>query len=217
LTGSLLQAASPADTTAASLERAYDSFALTYEGNRGLFDMTEVLGDFRARLPGVGDLLDLGCGAGEPFSRTFVEHGWRATGVDLSRAMLELAARYVPQMNRIHGDMRSVSFPRDSFDAICAIYSLFHVSAADHPALFARMRGWLRPGGMLLFTYASRAYTGQDRFDGYRSFMGRELYYSHVTPSELVAQLDAAGLELVEARERSLGGETFLWVTARSR
>jgi cyclopropane fatty-acyl-phospholipid synthase-like methyltransferase len=215
MTGSSEQASAPADAAAASLARTYDAFALTYESSRGLFDMTEVLGDFHARLPAAGDLLDLGCGAGEPFSREFVERGWRVTGVDLSGAMLELAARYVPQMSRIQGDMRAVSLPRHSFDAICAIYSLFHVSAVDHPALFARMRDWLRPGGVLLFTYATRAYTGQDRFDGYKSFMGQELYYSHVTPSELVAQLDAAGLELVEARERSLGGETFLWVTAR--
>ena len=47
--------------------------------------------------------------------------------------------------------------------------------------------------------------------------MGRELCCSHVTATELVAQLDAARLEPVEARERSLGGETFLWVTARRR
>ena len=214
--GSSPPASPPADRTAGFLAAAYDAFAVTYERNRGHFDMTDVLGDFRARLPAAGDLLDLGCGAGEPFARDFVERGWGVTGVDVSRAMLDLAARYVPQMNRIEGDMRSVELAPNAFDAICAVYSVFHVPVVDHPALFARMRNWLRPGGVLLFTYATRSYTGQDRFDGHMSFMGRELYYSHATPSELVAQLHAAGLELVEARERSLGGETFLWVTARA-
>jgi len=198
-----------------SLAQAYDAFALTYERNRGQFDMTAVLDGFLARLPARGHLLDLGCGAGEPFARTFLERGWQVTGVDFSPAMLALAGRYAPAMTRILADMREVAFPERAFDAIAAVYSLFHVPRAEHPALFARMRAWLQPGGILLFTYATRAYTGQDRFEGYKTFMERELFYSHATPGELHAQLETAGLAVLEARERPIGGETFLWVTAK--
>lgn len=113
--------------------------------------MSDVLGDFAGRLPACGNLLDLGCGAGEPFACEFPRRGWDVTGVDFSARMLELA---------------------------------------------------------------TRAYTGQDRFDGHITFMGRELYYSHVTRPELDAQLVAAGFSVIEARERSIGGETFLWVTS---
>lgn len=197
-----------------SLAQAYDAFALTYERSRGQFDMTAVLDGFLARLPARGHLLDLGCGAGEPFARTFLERGWQVTGVDFSPAMLELAGRYAPAMTPILADMRAVDFPARTFDAIAAVYSLFHVPRAEHPALFARMHEWLRPSGVLLLTYATRAYTGQDRFEGTKRFMDRELFYSHATPEELHAQLEAAGLAVLEARERSIGGEAFLWVTA---
>lgn len=205
----------PFSGVATEIAAAYDKFAHTYEVNRGLFDMNDVLREFVNRLPAHGELLDLGCGAGEPFASSFLGRHWYVTGVDVSGAMLKLAACYAPKMMRIYADMRDVDFAPESFDAICAIYSLFHVPSHDHPALFTRMREWLHPGGHLLFTYATAAYTGQPRFDGHKAFMGNELYYSHATTDELLTQLTQAGLELVEARERAIGGETFLWVTAR--
>lgn len=198
----------------ARLQDIYDGFAETYEQNRGLFDMSAVFDAFNARLgPAGGALLDLGCGAGEPFARGFVDRGWRVTGVDFSTRMLELAARYVPEMQTLHADMREVDFAAASFDAITAIYSLFHVPRADHPALFQRFHAWLRPAGNALFTYATRAYTGADEFDGDKEFMGQRLFYSHTTPAALRTLLEATGF-VVEAMEpRDIGGEEFLWVT----
>lgn len=201
---------------AARLAATYDTFAKDYDANRGAFDMSEVLAHLASRLPATGRLLDLGCGAGEPVAASFLERGWQVTGVDFSAAFLELASRYVPAMARIHADMREARFPPRSFEAVTAIYSLFHVPRADHGALFARIGEWLVPGGVFHFTYATRAYTGADRFDGPKMFLGRELHYSHATPTEMVADLAAAGLGLAEARERDIGGETFLWVTAAS-
>lgn len=93
-----------------TLQESHNSFADTYERNRGQFDMGPVFEDFWQRLdmPG-GAALDLGCGAGEPFARTFIERGWRVTGVDFSARMLQLAERYVPDMQRIHVDFMGQS------------------------------------------------------------------------------------------------------------
>jgi ubiquinone/menaquinone biosynthesis C-methylase UbiE len=198
------------------IQRIYDDLAATYEAGRGAFDTTPVLDAFHRRLPpGGGHLLDLGCGAGEPTARLFIEHGWRVTGVDFSPAMLGLAARMVPQMTRIQGDMREVELPEAGFDAVTLIYSLFHVPRQDHPALFAKLFRWLRPGGRLLFTYATKEYTGQDEFDGDKEFLGRPLFYSHTTPLRLRDQLEAAGFACESAAYRDIGGETFLWVTVQ--
>ena len=66
-----------------TLQEIYDGFAETYEENRGLFDMTEVFDPFYAGLKAKqGRLLDVGCGAGEPFARFFIDRGWTVTGVD---------------------------------------------------------------------------------------------------------------------------------------
>lgn len=197
-----------------SLQEIYDKFAATYEKSRGLFDMSEILNSFYGCLKvKKGRLLDMGCGAGEPFARFFIDHGWRVTGVDFSGQMLSLAAKYVPEMKTICADMREVEFTPDNFEAITAIYSLFHIPRNDHAALFKKFYLWLRPRGKMLFTYATKEYTGSDEFDGYKEFLGQELYYSHKTPDELYADLENTGFNIDSADYREIGGETFLWVT----
>ena len=206
----------PSPTPAAALEAAYDALAADYEAGRDQFDMTQVFEPFYRRLvanrPDGGHLLDLGCGAGEPMARLFIERGWRVTGVDLSQGMLSLAEQQVPEMTRVLSDMRACNFPAESFDAVILVYSLFHVPHEDHPALFAKLFRWLNPGGRLLFTYATKDYTGQDEFEGYKEFLGRPLFYSHTTPLKLRRQLEVAGFACDSASYRDIGGETFLWI-----
>jgi cyclopropane fatty-acyl-phospholipid synthase-like methyltransferase len=197
-----------------SLQEIYDKFAVTYEKSRGLFDMSEVLVSFYGRLEvKKGRILDLGCGAGEPFARFFVDHGWTVTGVDVSEQMLALAAKYVPEMKTICTDMREVEFASDNFEAITAIYSLFHIPNCNHAALFTKFYRWLCPQGKMLFTYATKEYTGSDEFDGYKEFLEQELYYSHKSPEALWADLENTGFHIESRDYRKIGGETFLWVT----
>ena len=191
----------------------YDGFAATYVRKRDSFDLTEVLEGFTSALPDNGALCDLGCGAGEPVSTYFAKLGWDVTGVDFSAGMLELADEILPEMMTALGDIRDVDFETESFDAVTAVYSLFHIPWHDHPGLFARVTRWLRPGGQFLFTYATADYTGYDEFEGTREFMGQALFYSHTTPERLRTQLATAGLDLVDEQHRTIGGETFLWVT----
>ena len=198
-----------------TLRDIYDEFADVYESNRGLFDMSPVLESFFAGLVRPkGRLLDLGCGAGEPFPRYFLDRGWEVYGVDFSKKMLHLAAQYAPGMHTICDDMLEVEFAPAQFDALTCIYSLFHVPRARHPELFAKFRRWLRPGGQVLFTYATREYTGAAAFEGEKEFMGQQLFYSHTTPATLRAQLEEAGLAVRAFDFRDIGGETFLWVVA---
>jgi cyclopropane fatty-acyl-phospholipid synthase-like methyltransferase len=199
---------------AETLQEIYDGFADTYEQNRGLFDMTEVFESFYKLLDvRNGRLLDMGCGAGEPFARSFVDHGWTATGVDFSQRMLALAAKYVPEMKTIPADIRQVEFPPGSFDAIIAIYSLFHIPSSMHFSLLEKFHRWLVPRGKALFTYATKEYTGSDEFDGYKKFMGQELFYSHKNPERLYADLKKIGFAIESTDYRDIGNEIFLWVT----
>jgi cyclopropane fatty-acyl-phospholipid synthase-like methyltransferase len=198
-----------------NLQEIYNRFAVVYESNRDLFDVSEIFNQFYEELGSdKGHLLDLGCGAGEPFARWFIERGWQVTGVDFSAQMLEIAGRAVPKMKTIAGDMTEVDFSEESFDAVIAVYSLFHVPRAKHPALFQSIQRWLRPGGKVLFTYATHHYTGQPVFDGTKEFMGEHLFYSHDEPEVLQQHLAQAGLKVIALDEHEIGGETFLWVTA---
>lgn len=199
-----------------TLSEIYDHFAESYEANRGLFDMSEVFEVFYKYLsPKKGHLLDLGCGAGEPWGRYFVDRGWKVTGVDFSKSMLEHATRYVPEMDVVMGDMREVCFEANTFNAVTAIYSLFHVPGKDHQRMFENIHRWLIPGGELLFTYATSEYTGKSEFDGYKEFMNQMLYYSHERPENMLNTLKESGFKIESADYRDIGNEVFLWVTAK--
>jgi len=196
------------------LQIIYDRFAETYEKDRNLFDMTDIIDDFSKRLPcKTGWMLDLGCGAGEPFPACFIAQGWQVTGVDFSSRMLEMAHRYQPDMKTISADISEVDFSDEQFDAVTAIYCLFHIEYQKHEAIFQKIYRWLKPGGLSLFTYATKEYTGAEVFNGYKEFMGEQLFYSHTTPDNLFAALKSIGFTIVSERYREIGGETFLWVT----
>jgi cyclopropane fatty-acyl-phospholipid synthase-like methyltransferase len=197
-----------------TLQEVYDGFADAYEANRGVFDLTEILNTFYSGFgQNSGKLLDLGCGAGEPLGRYFIDRDWSVTGVDFSKRMLELASRYTPEMQTIHADMCDVEFHESHFNAVVAIYSLFHIPSIHHSELFRKIHRWLVPNGRALFTYATKDYTGFDRFDGYKHFMGQSLYYSHKTPDELYKDLEDIGFNIVSKDYVDIGNEVFLWVT----
>jgi ubiquinone/menaquinone biosynthesis C-methylase UbiE len=197
-----------------SLQEIYNNFALSYEENRGHFDMSEVLDTFYSTLDiNNGSLLDLGCGSGEPIARYFTDQSWSVVGVDFSQKMIELASKYVPEMQTIHADISKVDFESNLFNAITASYSLFHIPASKHVDLFKKIHQWLLPNGKLLFTYATKEYTGCKEFDGYINFMDQELYYSHKDPDELYIDLESIGFNIDAMDYRNIGNEIFLWVT----
>ena len=196
------------------LRKIYDTFAKTYEENRGHFELSDVLDEFYSTLdPENGKLLDLGCGAGKPVARYFTDHNWSVIGVDFSEQMIRLASKHVPEMQRIHADFGKVNFEPNRFNAIIASYSLFHISVDKHKDLFKKFHKWLSPNGKALFTYATKEYTGSTAFDGYKNFMGQALYYSHKNPDELYVDLDDIGFNIDSIDYRNIGDETFLWVT----
>lgn len=200
------------------LRNIYDAFAKTYENNRGQFDMSDVLDEFYSKLkPENRQLLDLGCGAGEPVARYFTDHNWSVVGVDFSEQMIQLASKYVPEMQLMHADISEVDFESTQFDAIIASYSLFHISVDKHKDILKKFHKWLFPNGKALFTYATEEYTGSATFDGYKNFMGQALYYSHKNPDELYVDLEDIGFNIDSIDYRNIGGETFLWVTVSKR
>lgn len=199
-----------------TLEDTYNRFANTYESTRQSFDTEFIFNDFYDRLGNTtGTLLDLGCGAGKPIAKFFVEKGWSVTGVDFSEKMLALARDHVPEIQTIHSDIQTLAFDPNSFDAIIASYSLFHIPSENHQAVFSNMYAWLRPRGQALFTYATKHYTGYDEFDGYKEFLGEQLFYSHQTPEHLETLLKRIGFDIQSMQYHTIAAETFLWVIVK--
>jgi cyclopropane fatty-acyl-phospholipid synthase-like methyltransferase len=198
------------------LHRIYDRFAEKYEHNREHFDTEFIFNHFFKSLNlKQGKLLDLGCGAGYPVSALFSHQGWDVTGVDFSEKMLALAKKNVPALKTIHADIQLVEFEQAMFDAVVASYSLFHIPMDKHTYLFEKIYSWLVDQGKFLFTYATREYTGNENFSGYKEFLGETLFYSHTTPEALKKILEDIGFTIERFEYNTIQDETFLWVTVQ--
>ena len=166
------------------------------------------------RLPRGATVVELGCGGGTTETRALAER-FRLTGVDLSEAQLERARSRVPDASYLHADLTTVEFPPRSLDAVASFYALNHVPRELLAPLFARIHGWLRPGGLVLTTLGASDLPG---WTG--DFLGAPTYFAGFAPDENRRLLREAGLELlrdeiVTIREPE-GPATFHWVLGRT-
>jgi SAM-dependent methyltransferase len=163
------------------------------------------------RIPPGTDVLDLGCGAGVPMTRALAA-GRRVTGIDISARQIELARAAVPEATFVQADMTALDLAPASLDAVVAFYSLTHVPRADLPQLLVAMRGWLRPGGVLIASMGA-----QDSPDTVeRDWLGAPMFFSHHGAKTNKALVRRAGFELeealVETEPEDRHAALFLWV-----
>jgi SAM-dependent methyltransferase len=166
------------------------------------------------RIPMGADVLDLGCGSGVPMTRALAA-GRHVTGVDISARQIELARAAVPEATFVQADMTALELPPTSLDAVVAFYSLTHVPRADLPALLAAVRGWLRPGGVLIASMGAQ--DGPDEVEA--DWLGAPMFFSHYGAKRNRALVRKAGFELeeavLEAEPEDRHDALFLWVVAR--
>lgn len=178
------------------------STGAVYERNARRFDAERSKGlhergwldRFLALLPkgksGGGAILDLGCGAGDPIAAYFVGQGHGVTGVDASRAMLDLARARFPDGDWRQGDMRRLDLP-ERFDGIVGWNSFFHLTPTEQRATLPRLAAHLKRGGALMLTVGPEAgevagHVGDD-----------SVYHSSLAPEDYEAILADRGLRIV--------------------
>ncbi len=124
-------------------------------------------------------VLDVGSGLGGPAFLMACEHDARVTGVDLTKATVDLARQRrddqgITGVEFIQGDIHHLVWPPESFDVVWSRETLLHVP--DKEALFRKFHRWLSPGGALVITdYARRRGRGSDRFEDYVEASGYPL------------------------------------------
>ena len=171
------------------------------------------LADLLSHLPDGSDVLDVGCGDGVPATRAIAERH-NATGIEISAVQAELARRNVPEARVLHGDVMRLDLAPASFDAIVAFYVVEHLPREEHARLFARLAGWLRPDGYLLFTIEPHDEPGV-----VGDWLGAPMFLSQFDAETTLGLVRDAGFEIVrQAVETQLEGSrgvAYLWVLAR--
>ena len=191
--------------------RIYEAHAVGYDRARDRSGtempyLRRVLDEMPA---GPATVLDLGCGAGEPVARFFVEAGCAVTGVDVAPAMLAIARARFPGGTWLTHDMRSLALGR-RFAAVVGWDSVFHLRRDEQRAMFAVFRDHLAPGGVLLFTSGHLDGETTGTVDGER------VYHASLAPAAYAALLAAHDLELLLHRVRDPDcGEHTVWMARR--
>jgi len=189
----------------------YQRHAAAYDRVRGRsLQERAYLEAVHAALPPGGEILDLGCGMGEPIARHFIGLGHRVTGVDAAPAMLALCRMRFPDQHWIDADMRALALDR-RFDAVIAWDSFFHLGADAQRAMFPVFARHLRPGGVLLFT------SGPGAGVALGEFAGEALFHASLDAVEYRALLARTGFEVAlhVVEDPACGGHT-VWLARRT-
>jgi SAM-dependent methyltransferase len=103
-------------------------------------------------LPAGSDVLDLGCGSGQPIAAALDAAGCRVYGVDASPRLVAAFARRFPQHRVVCETVEASSFYGMRFDAAVAVGLLFLLPPVAQCTLIERVAGVLKPGGRFLFS-----------------------------------------------------------------
>lgn len=164
---------------------------------------------FMATLPG-RDVLDIGCGTGEPIARLLTGAGAQVTGIDAAPAMIAAARESFPDGRWIRADMREMP-DLGRFDGLIAWDSLFHLTPADQRSVLAALPGVARPGAALMFT------SGTELGQAIGTFGGQPLYHGSLATAEYRALLDLHGFDVLRhvVSDPACGGRTIWLARAR--
>lgn len=146
-----------------AVRRGYDRLAEDYQRARPDSSRdAELLGELTNRLPSDPRVLDAGCGDGRPVSTRLGEHDVDVVSLDFSRSQLTLASERLSTESLVQGDMTSLPFDADSFDAVCAFGSFIHIPKSEHETVLREFRRVLGEGGWLLFTTGCSNWEGRN-------------------------------------------------------
>lgn len=188
----------------------YERHARAWDGDRGRSLMEQGwLDRFRAIAGDDAEVLDLGCGGGEPIARELIARGHIVTGVDASPTLIGLCRARFPDHTWIVGDMRGLELGT-RFRGILAWDSFFHLTQRDQRAMFPVFAAHAAPGAALMFT------SGPANGEAIGAYRGEPLYHASLAPEEYQRLLDAHGFEVAAhiANDPACGGHT-VWLARR--
>ena len=189
----------------------YQRHALAFDAaRRASFPERAWLDRFARSIAKGGEVLDLGCGGGEPVARYLIDRGYNLTGIDIAPSMIKLARTRFARHRWIEADMRKFGAESNAYDGIIAWSSLFHLDQAAQEKLIPRIAVWLKRGGVALFN------TGPDNGVRIGEFEGEELFHASLAPGEYRALFARNGLAVIANRieDPDCGGMT-VWLVGK--
>lgn len=173
------------------MRKAYDPIAPWYDKNRGRELLEKKYFQYVVdRCTKGSSILDLGCGMGEPIAAFFIAEGFKVTGVDCSRNLLELCQTRFPSHRWLHSDMCALDLD-ETYAAVLAWDSFFHLTFDEQRSMFPVFQKHTALGGILIFT------SGPEHGEAWAVNGGQDLYHASLSASEYEELLTKHGFKVI--------------------
>lgn len=173
-----------------SNKESYNKIANQWATERNTSWVSETVIEFASYLAKGGSVLDIGCGSGLPHGKYLIDQGLMYFGLDLSNEMVRLSKANLGEICDIQCCDVFDYIPTFNFNGILAYDSLFHLPLDKQDDIFSLLGSWLKPNGMLLYTY------GYDEGEIIGEMMGEKFNYSCLSMEKQQLLLNEAGLEI---------------------
>lgn len=167
-----------------------NAIAFDQQRSKNLFEKAW-LDKFLSRLNRGDEVLDVGCGAGEPIAKYLIEKEMIVTGIDFSHEMIKIVSQRFPEHSWLLRDMRNFSFKK-KFKGIIAWDSFFHLNHEDQVSAFSQFDACLEEGGVVMLT------VGDERGEVVGHVNGDQIYHSSLSPKEYQDLLKQFNYKLIE-------------------
>ncbi len=192
------------------IREGYNEAADSYFKTRNRFNNTKYLKKLSSLLKPSSTILDIGCGAGLPIDKFFIDKGHKILGIDVSGKQVGLARRNIPEGSFEVKDMSELKKGSYKADAIISFYAIFHIPREEHENLFKKINSFLPQGGFLLVTMGSSEYEGCDD-----NFHGVEMWWSHYGSKKNRLIIENAGFEILLDEIDTTGKEKHQVILAK--
>tara|TARA_Y100000588_G_C14268646_1_gene931204 strand:+ start:3500 stop:4108 length:609 start_codon:yes stop_codon:yes gene_type:complete len=155
------------------------------------------------------NILDVGCGTGEPIARFLLEKGYKLTGVDASKKMIEVCKKRFPDGKWLLADMRTLDL-QEQFDAVIAWHSFFHLPHDDQRVTLKLLATFVSQKGLLIFT------TGPEYGEVWSDNGGHDLYHASLSSEEYEQILTDNDFKVLTHKIRDPEcGDATVWVAQK--
>lgn len=177
------------------LKANYDAIASHWLRNRThLPDQDQAMFEhFIARLPQHAQLLDLGCGSGEPIATMLASHGFNITGIDRSHTLLAHAQQILPKQTWLHAELEQFS-PTQNYHGVVIWDSMFHLPREQHQPLLQKVYDCLLSNGVVILS-SGGSHTHIPAFVD--TMFEQEFFYDSYPIQELLNHCKQIGFELI--------------------
>ena len=142
--------------SAENINALYERHASSFDQDRAKVLIEQSWLDRFLAAKGAGDqILDVGCGSGDPIARYLIGAGCALTGVDASPSLIALCTQRFPTHRWHVEDMRALDLGV-RYAGILAWCSFFHLPPVDQRAMFPIFRAHAAPGAALIFASSDR-------------------------------------------------------------